>query len=135
MNLHAIGCAALIASALLLPHASFAQPKPIELRYTTGAPPKGNPWVMQIERLVKEIDDETKGEVKIQPYFASQLGNEMQMLDGRGGEGGGGMRGGYESEDRAPRGGGNAPAPRQSRPQQAPAPQPSHDDFDDDIPF
>lgn len=67
-------------------------------------------------------------------YTTEIVGNEMQMLDGRGGEGGG-MRGGYESEDRAPRGGGNAQAPRQPRPQQAPAPQPSHDDFDDDIPF
>ena len=32
-----------------------AQAKPIELRYSSGAPPKGNPWVMQIERFAEEV--------------------------------------------------------------------------------
>jgi TRAP-type transport system periplasmic protein len=59
---------------------ALAQTKPIELRYTTGAPPKGNPWVMQIERLAKDVDEESKGELKIQPFFASQLGSEQDTI-------------------------------------------------------
>jgi TRAP-type C4-dicarboxylate transport system substrate-binding protein len=77
----------LIVSALLLgggliaaPCIVQAQPKPTELRYTSGAPPKGNPWVMQIERFVKDVDEESKGELKVQPFFASQLGSEQDTV-------------------------------------------------------
>ncbi len=68
-------------------------------------------------------------------YTTEIVASEMQMLDGRGG-----MGGGFE-------GGDAAPAPRQSAPrggqQQAPARAPApqqqapaaFDDFDDDIPF
>jgi TRAP-type C4-dicarboxylate transport system substrate-binding protein len=71
----------LAAAALLAAHgAVFAQAKPIELRYTSGAPPKGNPWAMQIERLVKDVDEESKGEIKVQPFFASQLGSEQDTV-------------------------------------------------------
>ncbi|MCU0919439.1 MAG: hypothetical protein MUF08_02780 [Burkholderiaceae bacterium] len=39
-----------------------AQDKKVgELRDTCGAPPKGNPWAMQIERLVAAVDEESKG--------------------------------------------------------------------------
>lgn len=57
-----------------------AQAKPVELRYTSGAPPKGNPWAMQIERFAKEIEAESKGEIKIQPFLASQLGSEQDTV-------------------------------------------------------
>ncbi len=57
-----------------------AQAKPIELRYSSGAPPKGNPWVMQIERFAKEVDEESKGEIKIQPFLGSQLGSEQDTV-------------------------------------------------------
>lgn len=50
-------------------------------------------------------------------YTTEIIGNEMQMLGGRGGGGGGSFGGGQKS------GGGSAP------------PQPGPDDFDDDIPF
>jgi TRAP-type transport system periplasmic protein len=64
-----------------LPGLAQAQDKkPIELRYSTGAPPAGNPWVMQINRFAKEVETETKGEVKIQPFFASQLGSEQDTI-------------------------------------------------------
>ena len=64
-----------------LPGALYAQEKkPIELRYTSGAPPKGNPWVMQIERFAKEVDEESKGALKIQPFLASQLGSEQDTV-------------------------------------------------------
>lgn len=76
-----------IASALAagicltaLPLVSNAQGKPIELRYSSGAPPKGNPWAMQIERLVKDVDEESKGSIKIQPFLASQLGSEQDTV-------------------------------------------------------
>ncbi len=54
--------------------------KPIELRYSSGAPPTGNPWVMQINRLVKDLDEESKGELKIVPFFGSQLGSEQDTV-------------------------------------------------------
>ncbi len=54
--------------------------KPIELRYSSGAPPSGNPWVMQINRMVKDVEEESKGELKIVPFFASQLGSEQDTV-------------------------------------------------------
>lgn len=68
------------AALLFAPPALLAQPQPTELRYTSGAPPKGNPWVMQVERLAKEVDEESKGTLKISPFFASQLGNEQDTV-------------------------------------------------------
>ena len=72
--LSALGCWAL---SLNLAH---AQPKPIELRYSSGAPPSGNPWVMQINRLAKDVEEESKGELKIVPFFGSQLGSEQDTV-------------------------------------------------------
>lgn len=81
-------------------------------------------------------------------YTTEIVASEMQMLDGRGGEGGG-NQGGYAG-NQDPMGGygqqpqqqPSRPAPQQSRPQNQPAPQqqpaqpaPGFDDFDDDIPF
>lgn len=81
MKLKLAVSALLIAGAWLAPVAALqAQPKPIELRYTSGAPPKGNPWVMQIERFAKEVDEESKGALKIQPFLASQLGSEQDTV-------------------------------------------------------
>ncbi len=57
-----------------------AQPKPLELRYSSGAPPKGNPWATQIERYVKEVDEESKGGLKISPFLANQLGSEQDTI-------------------------------------------------------
>jgi TRAP-type transport system periplasmic protein len=81
MKLNPLASALIIGSALLAPHTLVqAQAKPIELRYSSGAPPKGNPWVMQIERFAKDVDEESKGEIKIQPFFASQLGSEQDTV-------------------------------------------------------
>lgn len=63
----ALGTAALPAAA---------QPKPITLRYTTGAPAK-TPWVMQLERFAKDVEEESKGSIKIDQFIAAQLGNEQ----------------------------------------------------------
>jgi TRAP-type C4-dicarboxylate transport system substrate-binding protein len=71
----AVGTALALAAPL-----AAAQPKPVELRYSSGAPPKGNPWAMQIERFAAAVDEESKGEVKLQPFFASQLGSEQDTV-------------------------------------------------------
>jgi single-strand DNA-binding protein len=74
-------------------------------------------------------------------YTTEIVANEMQMLDGRGGEGGGyspqPSDGGYAQQ---PAYNPSTPpsAPRQQPAQPAPQPQqpaPGFDDFDDDIPF
>ena len=54
--------------------------KPMELRYSSGAPPSGNPWVTQINRLAKDVEEESKGEIKLQPFFGSQLGSEQDTI-------------------------------------------------------
>lgn len=65
----------------IAPVISTAQDKkPIELRYSSGAPPTGNPWVMQINRFAKEVEEESKGEIKIQPFLASALGSEQDTV-------------------------------------------------------
>ena len=72
-------CAAI--SLCLAPALGLSQDKkPIELRYSSGAPPSGNPWVMQINRLAKDVEEESKGEIKIAPFFASQLGSEQDTV-------------------------------------------------------
>ena len=75
---------AAVLSALSLTVASSvaqAQAKPpIELRYSSGAPPAGNPWVMQINRFAKDVEEESKNEIKIQPFFANQLGSEQDTV-------------------------------------------------------
>jgi TRAP-type C4-dicarboxylate transport system substrate-binding protein len=66
------GAALAIASAAV--HAQ--EKKAIELRYTTGAPAK-TPWVMQLERFAKDVDEESKSGLKIDSFIAAQLGNEQ----------------------------------------------------------
>ncbi|MBV0933860.1 single-stranded DNA-binding protein [Marinobacterium weihaiense] len=80
-------------------------------------------------------------------YTTEIVANEMQMLDSRGGEGGGYQQGGgYPQQNNDPMGYGQPqqaprrqPAPQPSapsQPQQPPQqPAPGFDDFDDDIPF
>ena len=59
---------------------ALAQNSPaVTLRYTTGAPAK-TPWVMQLERFVKDVDEESKGTIKIDPFIAAQLGNEQDTI-------------------------------------------------------
>ncbi len=70
--------AAFLGMALLSPVAQ-AQAK-VELRYSSGAPPTGNPWVTQINRLVKDVEEESKGEIKVQTFLNSQLGSEQDTV-------------------------------------------------------
>ena len=63
----------------LVPAVSQSQAK-VELRYSSGAPPSGNPWVTQINRFAKDVEEESKGEIKIQPFLSSQLGSEQDTV-------------------------------------------------------
>lgn len=70
----------LAAASVWAADAALAQDKkPIELRYTTGAPAK-TPWVMQLERFEKDLDEESKGALKIQSFIGAQLGNEQDTV-------------------------------------------------------
>jgi TRAP-type C4-dicarboxylate transport system substrate-binding protein len=72
--------AALAATSTLPLSPALAQDKkPIEFRYATGAPAK-TPWVMQLERFQKDVEEESKGAVKINAYIAGQLGNEQDTI-------------------------------------------------------
>jgi TRAP-type transport system periplasmic protein len=77
--LRKLTCLALAGAAVVASGATgvVAQDKkPIELRYTTGAPAK-TPWVMQLERFAKDVEEESKGALKIDQFIAAQLGNEQ----------------------------------------------------------
>lgn len=68
------------AVALAFAAAALAQDKkPIEFRYTSGAPPK-TPWEMQINRFVVDMDKESGGTMKIIPFINAQLGNEQDTM-------------------------------------------------------
>jgi TRAP-type transport system periplasmic protein len=78
-TLRKLTCLAVAGTALTIASATgiFAQDKkPLELRYTTGAPAK-TPWVTQLERFAKDVEEESKGTVKIESFIAAQLGNEQ----------------------------------------------------------
>ena len=71
--------AALAATFVLGAAPRFAQQKPVTLRYASGAPPK-TPWVVQMERLIKYADEESKGSIKIDGFAGAQLGNEQDTI-------------------------------------------------------
>ena len=78
-TLRTIAAAAItVAAALAAPLAQSQSP--VELRYSSGAPPTGNPWVMQINRFAKDVEEESKGSLKIQPFLGSQLGSEQDTV-------------------------------------------------------
>lgn len=56
-----------------------AQSAPVELRYATSAPPK-TVWEMQILRFQKQVDETSKGTLKINAFLNSQLGSEQDTV-------------------------------------------------------
>jgi len=58
---------------------ALAQERPVTLRFTSNAPPK-SPWAVQINRLAEKVAEESKGTVKIEPFFGGQLGNEQDTI-------------------------------------------------------
>jgi len=75
-----LSTALVAAASLCIAQGAVGQDKkPVELRYTTGAPAK-TPWVMQLERFEKDVDEEGKGALKIQSFHSAQLGNEQDTV-------------------------------------------------------
>jgi TRAP-type C4-dicarboxylate transport system substrate-binding protein len=71
-----------LASATLglaLATGAAAQSAPVELRYATSAPPK-TVWEMQILRFQKQVDELSKGTLKINAFLNSQLGSEQDTV-------------------------------------------------------
>jgi TRAP-type transport system periplasmic protein len=58
---------------------ALAQSAPVELRYATSAPPK-TVWEMQVQRFQKQVEDGSKGTLKINVFLNSQLGSEQDTV-------------------------------------------------------
>jgi len=71
--------ASTVAALAFAMAASAQDKKPLEFRYTSGAPPK-TPWEMQINRFVADLDKESGGTMKIIPFINAQLGNEQDTM-------------------------------------------------------
>ena len=68
-----------LALCLAWPGAALAQPAPAELRYATSAPPK-TVWEMQVQRFQKQVEEGSKGSLKINAFLNSQLGSEQDTI-------------------------------------------------------
>ena len=78
MRISAIFAAALTAlGATATPGIVSAQT--VELKFASSAPPT-SPWAKQIDRFAAYMDAETKGGVKISPFYNSQLGSENDAI-------------------------------------------------------
>src|SRR5262245_33415742 len=67
------------ATTLGLAWATGALAQPVELRYATSAPPK-TVWEMQVVRFQKQVDEISKGTLKINAFLNSQLGSEQDTV-------------------------------------------------------
>ncbi len=69
------------AAALALPltGAAVMQANAVELRYATSAPPK-TVWEMQVVRFQKQVEEASKGSLKINAFLNSQLGSEQDTV-------------------------------------------------------
>jgi single-strand DNA-binding protein len=76
--------------------------------------------------------DKFTGQDGVEKYFTDIVADDMQMLGGNPGEGGGGMRGGGGGGERPMR---SAPSAPRSAPPSGGRPAPSDNFEDDDIPF
>jgi len=56
-----------------------AQTTPLEFKFASSAPPT-SPWAKQIDRMAANAAEETKGAVKITPFYGSQLGSENDAI-------------------------------------------------------
>ena len=72
--LRILSCAALLALPL-----SAAYGQSVELRYATSAPPK-TVLEMQVVRFQKQVEDASKGSLKINAFLNSQLGSEQDTV-------------------------------------------------------
>jgi TRAP-type transport system periplasmic protein len=67
------------AALLALPLTGTALGQAVELRYATSAPPK-TVWEMQVVRFQKQVEDASKGSLKINAFLNSQLGSEQDTV-------------------------------------------------------
>jgi TRAP-type transport system periplasmic protein len=67
------------ALGLALATGASAQSTPVELRYATSAPPK-TVWEMQVVRFQKQVEEVSKGTLKINAFLNSQLGSEQDTV-------------------------------------------------------
>jgi TRAP-type C4-dicarboxylate transport system substrate-binding protein len=67
-----LGVAALLA-------AGTAAAQTVELKFASSAPPT-SPWAKQIDRNAAAVLEESKGTVKISPFYNSQLGSENDAI-------------------------------------------------------
>jgi len=58
---------------------ALAQSAPVELRYATSAPSK-TVWEMQVLRFQKQVEEASKGTLKINAFLNSQLGSEQDTV-------------------------------------------------------
>lgn len=56
-----------------------AQSTPVEFKFASSAPPT-SPWAKQIDRMAAQVAEETKGAVKVTPFYGSQLGSENDAI-------------------------------------------------------
>jgi TRAP-type C4-dicarboxylate transport system substrate-binding protein len=68
-----------LAAAALLFVGGLALAQTTELKFASSAPPT-SPWAKQIDRTAADVAAETKGAVKITPFYASQLGSENDAI-------------------------------------------------------
>jgi len=68
-----------VAAALALPLSGAAFAQTVELRYATSAPPK-TVWEMQVQRFQKQVEEGSKGSLKINAFLNSQLGSEQDTV-------------------------------------------------------
>lgn len=76
---HALAATSLVLGLATGPALAQAD-KPLELRFSSGAPPKGNPWAEQIERFARDVEDASRGDLKLQLFLGAQLGNEPDTM-------------------------------------------------------
>lgn len=69
------GAAALAASLGAAPAAA----QTVELKFASSAPPT-SPWAKQIDRMAAGVLEESKGTLKISPFYNSQLGSENDAI-------------------------------------------------------
>jgi TRAP-type C4-dicarboxylate transport system substrate-binding protein len=72
-----LSAAGAVACALTWTAAATGQT--VELRYATSAPPK-TVWEMQVQRFQKQVEDGSKGSLKINAFLNSQLGSEQDTI-------------------------------------------------------
>lgn len=69
-----------VLAPLVLALLSLPARADVELRFASSAPPT-SPWARQIDRHASTVIRESKGVVRIKPYYNSQLGAEHEALD------------------------------------------------------